>query len=60
MILMKIVPAVPGHFSAYEWLALGIWGLGAIATAHIAATKAETSGELSKPNPNVESLLREE
>lgn len=27
MILMKIVPAVPGHFSGYEWLALGIWSL---------------------------------
>jgi APA family basic amino acid/polyamine antiporter len=27
MILMKIVPGIPGHFSAYEWLALGIWSL---------------------------------
>ena len=25
MILMKVVPFVPGHFSAYEWLALGAW-----------------------------------
>jgi amino acid transporter len=25
MILMKIVPGIPGHFTAYEWLALGIW-----------------------------------
>ena len=25
MILMKIVPAVPGHFTVYEWLALAIW-----------------------------------
>jgi hypothetical protein len=31
MILMKVVPFVPGHFSPYEWLAFGIWvGLGAI------------------------------
>jgi amino acid transporter len=31
MILMKVVPFVPGHFSTYEWLALGIWvALGAI------------------------------
>ncbi len=31
MLLMKIVPLVPGHFTAYEWLALGIWiALGAI------------------------------
>jgi basic amino acid/polyamine antiporter, APA family len=33
MMLMKVVPAVPGHFSGYEWLALGIWiALGAIAS----------------------------
>ncbi len=25
MVLMKIVPAVPGHFTVYEWLALGVW-----------------------------------
>ena len=25
MILMKIVPRVPGHFTIYEWLALGVW-----------------------------------
>src|SRR6266849_7179381 len=25
MILMKIVPYVPGHFNGFEWLALGIW-----------------------------------
>jgi basic amino acid/polyamine antiporter, APA family len=25
MMLMKVVPAIPGHFTAYEWLALGIW-----------------------------------
>jgi hypothetical protein len=27
MILMKIAPGIPGHFSRYEWLALGIWSL---------------------------------
>ena len=27
MILMKIVPGIPGHFSAHEWCALGIWSL---------------------------------
>jgi len=25
MTLMKILPAVPGHFTIYEWLSLGIW-----------------------------------
>jgi basic amino acid/polyamine antiporter, APA family len=27
MIIMKIAPAIPGHFSGYEWLALTIWVL---------------------------------
>jgi basic amino acid/polyamine antiporter, APA family len=27
MILMKVIPLVPGHFSGYEWLALAIWCL---------------------------------
>ena len=27
MILMKIVPGIPGHFTRFEWLALGIWSL---------------------------------
>jgi len=31
MLLMKVVPAIPGHFTVYEWLALGVWiALGAI------------------------------
>jgi basic amino acid/polyamine antiporter, APA family len=31
MVLMKIVPRVPGHFTGYEWLALGVWvALGAL------------------------------
>jgi basic amino acid/polyamine antiporter, APA family len=25
MVLMKALPFVPGHFSGYEWLAVGIW-----------------------------------
>lgn len=25
MALMKIIPEVPGHFTVYEWLALGVW-----------------------------------
>ena len=31
MILMKVFPGIPGHFTGYEWLALAIWsslGLG--------------------------------
>jgi amino acid transporter len=25
MLLMKVVPAIPGHFTMYEWIALAIW-----------------------------------
>ncbi len=25
LVLMKLVPAVPGHFSGAEWIALGVW-----------------------------------
>ena len=33
MALMKVIPLVPGHFTVYEWLALGVWCvLGAVAT----------------------------
>jgi basic amino acid/polyamine antiporter, APA family len=41
MTLMKVVPFVPGHFSVYEWLALGIWiVIGAI--SHKAVPMRET------------------
>jgi len=38
MALMKIIPAVPGHFSAYEWIAFGVWvtiGAGAAALRRV-------------------------
>jgi len=27
MVLVKVLPLVPGHFTRYEWLALAIWAL---------------------------------
>lgn len=31
MVLVKLLPIVPGHFTRYEWLALALWaGLGAL------------------------------
>jgi len=27
MVLVKIVPIVPGHFTRYEWMALAIWAV---------------------------------
>ena len=51
MILMKVVPFVPGHFSSYEWLALGIWiALGAIAAParnNVAPASCRLSGGVS-------------
>ena len=43
MALMKVVPLVPGHFTIYEWLALGIWiVLGVLASS--GAWKSSPSG----------------
>jgi amino acid transporter len=36
MILMKVLPGVPGHFSGYEWLALAVWVLLGIALGRTA------------------------
>jgi APA family basic amino acid/polyamine antiporter len=33
LILMKLVPLVPGHFTGYEWLALGVWVMTGMALA---------------------------
>jgi amino acid transporter len=31
MVSMKLLPFVPGHFSRYEWIALGLWvGMGLV------------------------------
>ncbi len=27
MVLVKVVPIVPGHFTRYEWMALAIWAV---------------------------------
>jgi amino acid transporter len=40
MTLMKVVPLVPGHFTVYEWLALGVW----IALGIVAATAVPQRG----------------
>ena len=33
MALMKVIPSVPGHFTVYEWIALGAWiAVGVIAS----------------------------
>ena len=30
LLLMKILPVVPGHFTLYEWIALAIWVMGGL------------------------------
>jgi APA family basic amino acid/polyamine antiporter len=46
MALMKLVPLVPGHFTVYEWLALGVWiALGAF--LHRAETR--NAGVVQRP-----------
>jgi APA family basic amino acid/polyamine antiporter len=44
MLLMKVVPGIPGHFTTYEWLALGIWiALGALSHRREAGADAPGS-----------------
>jgi len=41
MALMKVVPAIPGHFTLYEWIALAVWiAIGAIAAGSKAINRA--------------------
>jgi amino acid transporter len=40
MILVKVIPIIPGHFTRYEWMALAIWGgIGALMRASGASTE---------------------
>jgi len=39
MVLVKVVPLVPGHFTRYEWIALAIWtALGVLITLPVSGT----------------------
>ena len=53
MILMKIIPGIPGHFTVYEWIALGFWVvLGALVARKRKAGESVASSpqELSSRN----------
>jgi len=39
MVLMKVLPMVPGHFSPYEWCALGVWSGAGLVLRRRGATK---------------------
>jgi hypothetical protein len=44
MILMKLVPSIPGHFTVDEWIALGSWiALGVLASRKITTGNGTTS-----------------
>jgi drug/metabolite transporter (DMT)-like permease len=41
LVLMKIIPRIPGHFTLYEWLALGGWAvLGLMASRRSAVSQS--------------------
>jgi len=45
MVLVKIIPSIPGHFTRYEWIAVLIWaGLGALVRTP-ASRRAETTDQ---------------
>jgi basic amino acid/polyamine antiporter, APA family len=51
MIVVKIIPVIPGHFTRYEWIALTIWvGIGALmrasATRTLGASQVEIPAEV--------------
>ena len=47
MILVKVVPVIPGHFTRYEWIALEIWGgIGALMRASGAHTEKASKLEI--------------
>src|ERR1700756_1170663 len=51
MILVKLVPLVPGHFTSHEWTALAIWGvLGA------AVRMSRKSEQQREPEPEIASI----
>jgi APA family basic amino acid/polyamine antiporter len=44
MVLMKLIPLVPGHFDVKEWLALGVWVVLGAAAALAPTWKSGSSG----------------
>ena len=47
MVLVKVVPAVPGHFTRYEWLALAIWAaMGFLITLPVSRTYRQSGRTL--------------
>ena len=50
MILVKVLPLVPGHFTRWEWVALGIWAaLGYLARAWRRQSSSDFAGKIQSP-----------
>jgi hypothetical protein len=58
MVLVKVVPVIPGHFTRYEWMALAVWaGLGAVIrySRNGRGKEVEPTIEIREVSPQVQS-----
>jgi len=52
MVLVKVLPAVPGHFTRYEWLALAIWAaIGFLITLPVSGTYRQSGHKVVEEVP---------
>jgi len=52
MVLVKVLPAVPGHFTRYEWLALAIWAaIGFLITLPVCGTYRQSGQKVVEEVP---------
>jgi hypothetical protein len=52
MVLVKVLPVVPGHFTRYEWLALAIWAaIGFLITMPVSGTYRKSGPKVMEEIP---------
>jgi K+ transporter len=52
MVLVKVLPAVPGHFTRYEWLALAVWAaIGFFITLPVSGTYRQSAHKVMEEIP---------
>src|SRR5712691_10132849 len=52
MVLVKVLPTVPGHFTRYEWLALAIWAaIGFLITLPVSGTYRQSGHKVAEEIP---------
>ncbi len=59
MVLVKILPIVPGHFTWYEWFALAIWALLGVLVS-VPARKADSLADRSMPSAKIPAGARKD